>query len=137
MRAEDRFRRSYPDCSRREIRDLVEAIKGDKYWRVDPKVRDVIYVVALTRARYPEGGAFRARATHVKSVLVDPRAARYCRKGRVLIVVNGYARHVLTWPAFLRLMKMDSERVLKAIFDGTLPPFTNSKILGAIKGKLG
>lgn len=127
----------YPSCSRREISDLVRAIKGDKYWKVISKGGDAIYIIALTRARYPEGGAFRARATHLGSVLVEPRAARYCRKGRVLIVVRGVARHVLTWPAFLRLIKLDPDRVLLTVMGGGIPPFLNLRALKALKERLG
>lgn len=125
------FKRIYPKCSRKEIQDLIEAIKCDKYWLVCPNYKNAIYVVALTRANIPEEKGFQARATHLNRVIVVPEAARFSRKGRVLMVIklgsNYIAKSVILWPAFLRLIKENSNMIYEHLIEGKIPPFVNNK----------
>ena len=127
----DHFLAIYPQCSRREIQDLVNAIRNDKYWSVHPGTRDALYVVALTRASIPTPHGFRARATHLRTVTVPPEAAKYCRRGRVLVVVNRdpapVAMVVATWPAFLRLMRLKTAVVYEMLRSGALPAFIEER----------
>ena len=53
------FKKIYPQCSMREIENLVSAIKSDKYWKVHKDKNDALYVVALTRAKIPLKGGFK------------------------------------------------------------------------------
>ena len=130
------FKRIYPECSRKEIQDLIEAIKGDKYWLVCPNHKNAIYVVALTRANIPKENGFQARATYLKRVIVVPEAARFSRKGRVLMAIkldsNYIAKSVILWSAFLRLMNEDSNLIYSMLMEGKIPPFVNNKSVKAI-----
>ncbi|MCP8305466.1 MAG: hypothetical protein H3Z50_08405 [archaeon] len=130
------FERMYPKCSRKEIEDLIEAIKGDKYWSVCPEHKDAIYVVALTRAKIPKAGGFQAKATYLKKVTVSPEAANFSRRGRVLLAVkdgsNYIGKSVITWSAFLRLMNESPDLIYKLVVEGKIPPFVNNKNVSAI-----
>jgi hypothetical protein len=130
----EHFKKVYPSCSNKEIRNLVNAIKGNKYWKVLPKLRNLIYVVALTRAKYSSKDGKLATATYLKRVVVDNEVARFCRKGRILMVIlegeeKGKAIWVLTYPAFLELMR-DEEKV-KNLLKELKPMFITAKRLKA------
>ena len=130
------FKRIYPECSRKEVEDLIEAIKGDKYWLVSPNHKDAIYVVALTKANIPKAMGFQAKATHLKRVVVVPEASRFSRKGRVLMVIkldsDYIAKSVTSWSAFLRLMNENPDSIYNMLMEGKIPPFVNNKNISAI-----
>ncbi len=130
------FKKIYPECSRKEIEDLIEAIKGDKYWSVHPEHKDAIYVVALTRAKIPKVGGFQADATYLKKVTISPEAANFSRRGRVLLAVkygpNYIGKSVITWSAFLRLMNKNPDPIYKLVIEGKIPFFINNKNVSAI-----
>ena len=127
------FKKIYPECSIKEIKNLIEAIKGDKYWRVFPNHRDAIYVVALSRAKIPLLNGYQAKATYLKKVIVSPQSAIFSRKGRILLTFkkgsNYKAKCVITWPAFLKLMNEDPGSIYEKFSKGKFPPFVNSKNL--------
>lgn len=136
----EHLRKAYPRCSNRKINDLVSAIEEDKYWWVCPGKKDAVYVVALTKAQIPLKDGFQARATHVGRVRVLRSAARFSRKGRVLLAVKegtGFvARCAITWPAFLQLMHEEPQAVYELERSGLLPPFVNEKNLPIIIARL-
>ena len=127
----------YPECSYREVKDLVEAIRADKYWFVHTGKRDAFYVIALTRAQIPTAEGYRARATFVGSVGVTEEAAPYCRRGRVI----GMARHganfvgrvIIPWPEFMKLIKLDSASVYDALLQNQLPPFVTRGVIQELR----
>jgi len=130
------LKKLYPECSRKDLEDLIGAIKGDKYWLVDPNHEDAIYIVALTRANILKANGLQAKATHLKRVIVVAEAARFSRRGRVLMAVksgsNYIAKSVITWPAFLRMMGGDSITIYKMLMSGSIPPFVNSRNVSTI-----
>ncbi|MCP8309834.1 MAG: hypothetical protein H3Z54_14310 [archaeon] len=130
------FKRIYPECSRKEVEDLIEAIKGDKYWLVSSIHKDAIYVVALTKANIPKTKGFQAKATHLKKVIVVPEAAKFSRKGRVLMAIkldsDYIAKSVISWSTFLRLMNENPDAIYKMLIEGKIPPFVNNKNISAI-----
>ncbi|MGH9909844.1 MAG: hypothetical protein ACRD32_04320, partial [Nitrososphaerales archaeon] len=65
-----RYKRVHPGCTNREIMDLVNAIKENKYWNVLPNERNSVYVVALTRARIKANQDNVVRVTHFGKILV-------------------------------------------------------------------
>jgi hypothetical protein len=93
--------------------DLVNAIKKNKYWNVLPKEKDVVYVVALTRARIKINNDNIVRVTHFGKILVDREIAKFCSRGKILLAMreNSHFRgkYVITWPAFLNIMRTDPE----------------------------
>ncbi|MCP8322518.1 MAG: hypothetical protein H3Z52_16500 [archaeon] len=130
------FKRIYPECSRKEVEDLIEAIKGDKYWLVYPNHKDAIYIVALTKADIPNAKGFQAKATHLKKIIVVPKAAKFSKKGRVLMAIkfdsDYIAKSVISWSAFLRLMNENPDTIYKMFMEGKIPPFVNNKNVSAI-----
>jgi len=102
----DKLSRMYPSCTRREVEQLAASMDGDKYWR-GPKMH--VFAVALTRARNRAGGGRFARATGVGTVWVPERLAKFCRKGKVLLILTEAepmrTLAVLSWPAFLYVMR--------------------------------
>ncbi|MCP8322319.1 MAG: hypothetical protein H3Z52_15485 [archaeon] len=130
------FKRIYPECSRKEVEDLIEAIKGDKYWLVSPNHKDAIYVVALTKANIPRTKGFQAKATHLKKIVVVPEAARFSRKGRVIMAIkldsDYIAKSVVSWSAFLRLMDENPDAIYNMLIEGKIPPFVNNNNISAI-----
>lgn len=128
------FKRIYPSCSSIEIENLVSAILHDKYWKVHMDRSDIIYVVALTRARYPFNDGFRARATAVGSVVVSRKASKFCRRGRILLAkrVNDkfISETVIDWPTFIKIMRLNEDFVYKLLVETENPPvFLNKRIL--------
>ncbi|MEM2210222.1 MAG: hypothetical protein QXW83_04640 [Nitrososphaerales archaeon] len=133
----ERFMRIYPNCSQREIMNLIEAINGNKYWYVYPRCKDAIYVVALSRAKIPLAKGFQAKATYVRKIKVDEKASRFCKRGRVLIAIKEGSKFkavsVVTWPAFLKLMHKNPERIYQLLTNDNLPPFIGLKQLLYLK----
>jgi len=115
----------------KDRRNLIEAVKGDKYWNILPLDRSFVYVVALSRARVRGEEGFYARATALERVLLPAEIAKFCRKHRVLLVdvSNRRAVCVLTWRAFTKIMKRHGEKVHEALSEGVLPPYINNRIL--------
>lgn len=133
--------RVYPECSRRGIDDLVSAILSNKYWKVHSGRDDAYYAVALTRARIPYLDGFKAKSTVPGVVIVSRRAARFCRRGRVLLAKkrNGIfiSETIIDWPAFLRIIRMDENLIYRRLVEGDSPPaFLNRRNLAILLGGL-
>ena len=130
------FKKIYPECSRKEIEDLVEAIKGDKYWLVSPNYKDAIYTVALTKANIPKANGFQAKATHLKRVIVEFNASKFSKRGRVLMAIKSgsdyIVKSVILWSAFLRIMNENPVAIYKMLIEGKMPPFVNNRNFSAI-----
>ena len=130
------FKKIYPECSRKEIEDLVEAIKGDKYWLVSPNYKDAIYTVALTKANIPKANGFQAKATHLKRVIVEFNASKFSKRGRVLMAIKSgsdyVVKSVILWSAFLRIMNENPDAIYKILIEGKMPPFVNNRNFSAI-----
>jgi len=122
----EHFRRIYPKCATRDIEDLVSAIISNKYWKVHSGKNDALYAVALTQARIPHMDGFKAESTLPKTVIVSPRAARFCRCGRVLIAKkrgeNFISDTVVEWPIFVRLIRQDESIIYKFFVENLDPP---------------
>lgn len=140
MRAEDlrrHFLKVYPGCSRRRIDDLVAAIIHGKYWRVHSGRDNAYYAVALTRAQIPYLDGFKVRSTAPGVVIVSEKAARFCKRGRVLVAKKRnnifISETIIDWPAFLRIIKMDEELIYRwLIVDPNPPAFINRRNLTAL-----
>jgi hypothetical protein len=126
-----RYKRIHPGCTNKEIEDLVNAIKEDKYWNALPNYKDALYVVALTRARIKVNKANVVKVTHFGKILVDQSIAKFCSRGKILLVVrdNSHyrARYVITWPAFLNIMRGNSESFYNVLIS------SNTKELVGVK----
>ncbi|MEM4310800.1 MAG: hypothetical protein QXX95_00215 [Nitrososphaerales archaeon] len=111
------FKRVFKDAKAQVVRDLVEAIKGDKYWKAMSK--DYLFLLALSRARLPYGKYYLAKTTHFKRVLVEEEIAKYCRRGRVLMVRkdrgNLIAEKILSWEAFVKFMRRDCKEKIEEL----------------------
>jgi len=122
----EHFKRIYPECSTREIENLVSAIISGKYWKVHSEKSDALYVVALTQAKTPFKDGFKAKSTAPKPVVVSPKAARFCRRGRVLIVKDDgetfVSDTVVEWPVFTRLIRHDQNLIYKFLIENFEPP---------------
>lgn len=121
--------------TRREAEDLINAVKHDKYWKINPEDKDFIFVVALSRARVRSRRGMYAKATHVKKIEVIKEAARFCRKWRILLVDKRrmLAVSVLTWRAFNKIVSKGTGSIIRFILlHGTLPPYINEKELSKI-----
>lgn len=114
-----RYRRVHPGCTRKEIEDLVNAIRDGKYWNAFPGCRDALYVLALTRARIRAKKGNVVRVTHFGKILVDRSIAGLCSRGKILLVIREdsqyRAKYVVTWPAFLNIMRGNSEQFYRAL----------------------
>lgn len=124
----------FKTLNRREKEDLLSAIKGNKYWNLDAKDRDFIYVVALTRARIRIDESYCARATHIGSVTMSKEVGKFCRRYRILLVNRrmGKAVCVMTWKAFNKYMMKYRKQIHDALMRGKLPPYMNSKNINGI-----
>lgn len=144
MCAEDlrrHFMRVYPECSRREIYDLVSAMLSGKYWKVHSSMGDAYYAVALTRALIPYINGFKVKSTAPGMVIVSPRAARFCRRGRVLVARRRndifVSETIIDWPAFLKVIKMDENLVYRRLIEEPNPPaFLNRRNLSILLSDL-
>jgi len=131
----EQFRRIYPECSTREIENLVSAIISNKYWKVHSGKNDALYVMALTQARIPYKDGFKAKSTAPRTVIVSPRTARFCRRGRVLIVKKRgeyfVSDTVVEWPVFVKLIRQDQDTVYESLIESPNPPaFLNRRAFG-------
>jgi hypothetical protein len=99
--------------SNKEITDLVNAIKENKYWNVLPNDKNAVYVVVLTRARIKANKDNVVRVTYFGKILVDREIAKFCSRGKVLLAVRENShfkgQYVITWPAFLNIMRTNAE----------------------------
>jgi len=131
------FAKVYPSCRIRDIEDLVAAIRGNKYWNIHSGLKGSMYVVALTRAEIALKRGFLARATHVGQIRVVEAAAKYWSKGRVLVAMkegSGFeAVSVITWPAFIRFIRLDSSHIYEDLLSGQLPPFIGERYVAEIR----
>ncbi|MFQ5940255.1 MAG: hypothetical protein ACE5KA_00950 [Nitrososphaerales archaeon] len=113
------YKRIHPSCSNKEITDLINAIKENKYWNVLPNEKNAVYVVALTRARIKFNKDNIVRVTHFGKILVDREIAKFCSRGKVLLAVreNSHYRgsYIVTWPAFLNIMRTRPDLFYKAL----------------------
>lgn len=119
----------------REAEDLVNAVKHNKYWRIDAGNRDFICVVALSRARVGSRRGMYVRATHLGRVEVSKDAARFCRKWRVLLVDarRMLAVSVLTWKAFNRIVSEGlGSTVCSMLISGRVPAYFNTSSVSKI-----
>ncbi|MGQ9479341.1 MAG: hypothetical protein ACUVQ0_04865 [Thermoproteota archaeon] len=125
--------------SRRESEDLLNAVKYDKYWKMDPSSDDFICVVALSRARVSSRRGMYARATHLKRVEVSKEAAKFCRKWRILLVDmrTRMAISVITWRAFNKIVSNELGQAF-CFFSrhGKLSPYINIKAVSKPKIQL-
>lgn len=128
----------------RETEDLINAVKHDKYWKIDPKNKDFICVVALSRARIKSRQGMYAKATYLKRVEVSTPAAKFCRKWRILVVDmrTMSAVSVLTWKAFNRIISNGlGPIVYSMLIHGEHKPYFNtntvSRILKSIRSPNG
>jgi len=134
----EHFKSMYPKCSAREVENLVAAIVSNKYWKVHSMKSDALYVVALTQAKIPFKDGFKAESTAPKTVVLSPKAARFCRRGRILIVNNMggdfISDTVLEWPVFLRLIRQDQNLIHNFFIENPDPlAFLNSRIFTKIQ----
>ena len=93
---------------------------------------DALYVLALTKAKIPFRDGFKAKTTAPKAVIISPKAARFCRRGRILIVKardeDFISETIVEWPVFLRLIRQDQNLVYKFLIKyPDPPPFLNSR----------
>ena len=130
----DHFKRIYPQCSTTEIENLVSAIKSKKYWKVHSERKDALYAVALTRAQIQFKDGYKAKSTAPSQVVVVPKAVRFCRRGRILLVKKRgesfLSETVIEWPAFLQLLRQDQNIIYQFFVENPDPPvFVNRRIL--------
>lgn len=122
----------FKHLTRRETEDLLNAVKHDKYWKVNLENKDLIFVVALSRAKIKSRRGMYVKATYVKRVEVVKDAAKFCRKWRVLLIDRKrmLAVSVLTWKAFNKIFSKRMGPLLSFMFShGRLPPYINKYVL--------
>ncbi|MCX8183388.1 MAG: hypothetical protein N3F08_03090 [Crenarchaeota archaeon] len=127
----------FKGLTKREIEDLVNAVKHGKYWRISPMSKEFICVVALSRARLKSRRGMYAKATHFGRVEVSKDAAKFCRKWRVLLVDTRrmLAVSVLTWRAFnLIVSKGLGPEVCAMLLVGKIPCYFNTSTVLKISG---
>ncbi|MEM3368675.1 MAG: hypothetical protein QXP88_01080 [Thermoproteota archaeon] len=92
--------------SDREITDLAEAIKNDKFWYVLPDNKQFIFVVALSRARIKEANFYIAKATYLKQIYIPREIKEFVRRFMIILVEKDtkIGKLVLSWKTFLYLM---------------------------------
>lgn len=129
-----RYKRIHPGCTNKEIEDLVNAVREDKYWNALPNYKDSLYVVSLTRARIKANKANVVKVTHFGKILVDQDIAKFCSRGKILLLVRNEshyrAKYVITWPAFLNIMRGNSES-----FYNTLINSNTRELIGVKQAK--
>lgn len=117
----------YNELRRRDLENLLEAIRHDKYWRVYPGDSRFFYTVILSRARTPSPRGRLVRVTGFGQLVAAGEAARFCRKYRVGIV-DSRARaliSVLTWRAFSWIMRNCASGIYAKLSSGSLPSYIN------------
>ncbi|MGB9895721.1 MAG: hypothetical protein ACPLN2_07480 [Thermoproteota archaeon] len=93
--------------SEREINDLAEAIKNDKFWYALPGNKQFIFVVALSRARIKREKFYLAKATYLKQIYVPKEIKEFIRRFMIILVERETRKGkvVMSWKTFLSLMK--------------------------------
>lgn len=93
--------------SEREIDDLAEAIKSNKFWYALPSNKQFIFVVALSRARIKKGSFYLAKATYLKQIYIPQEIKEYVRKFMIVLVERETKKGkvVMSWKTFLSLMR--------------------------------
>lgn len=128
----------FKGLTRREAEDLINAVKSNKYWKVNPGDRDFICVVALSRARIKSRRGMYAKATHLGRVEVSKEAAKFCRKWRILLVDTKrmLAISVLTWRAFNRIVSKGLGPAICSMLVWDKPPvYFNARMVSKLFDK--
>ncbi len=131
----------YGELKQRELENLLEAIRHDKYWRVSPGDDRLFYAVILTRARTPSSRGRLVRVTGFGQVVASGMAAAFCRRYRVGVIdsKDGRLVAVLTWRAFSWIMRNCPEAVYAGLVSGSAPSYLNvmqAKSLCSEHGKI-
>ena len=134
----EHFKKVYPRCSTNEIENLVSAMMSNKYWKVHSEKTDALYVVALSQAKIPFKDGFKAKSTSRKAVVLSSRTARFCRRGRILVVKDRggdcISNTVLEWTTFVSLIRQDQNLVYRFLIENPNPPtFVNNRTLKKIQ----
>lgn len=122
---------------KKEKANLIEAIKGKKYWNISEGNKNYVYAVALSRARNVAPRGYYVKTSVFGKVEVIPEAAKYCRRYRILLidVKAGTAFSVLTWMAFRTIMMKYSEVIEALVKDGKTPTYINRQTLRQLLDK--
>jgi len=125
--------------SEKDWYNIKEAIRNDKYWNLAEKNDNIVYSIALSRARTPARNGRYVRATGVGQVVAGERTRWFCRKYRVLLIDTrkGEVISVLTWDAFKLAIKEGEKIIAQLIQAGSLPSYVNYKtIKDLMKGEI-
>lgn len=119
----------YGELKRRELENLIEAIKHNKYWRVQPRDNRFFYAVILSRARTPSSRGRLVRVTGFGQLTALGAVAAFCRRYRVGVVDSkeGIVLAVLTWRAFSWAMRNCQSEIYLRLVTGSLPAYINIK----------
>lgn len=101
------LKKKFKHMSERDISDLVEAIKNDKFWYALPSNKQFVFVVALSRARIRKGTFYLAKATYLKQIYVPKEIKEFVRRFMVALVERETkeSKVVMSWKTFLSLMR--------------------------------
>ncbi len=118
----------FKKISDKDVYNITNAIKADKYWKISEKDRQYYYAVILSRGRTPSFKGRFVKVTGFKSVEADDRVAWFCRKYRVGVVDSKENKLicVLTWTAFKKMMHK-GDKILELIESKALPPYINDE----------
>lgn len=104
--------------SRKDAENILGAIRGNKYWSALHGY-NLVFVLALTRARWRRNGLRIARATGFGLIAASDDLGRFISRYKIVLVdpsVNPpLAVAVLTWSAFTAYMRMDDDEKKIAI----------------------
>jgi hypothetical protein len=116
---------------KKERYNLLQAIKGKKYWNISERNHEYVYVVSLSRARISAPSGYYANTSAFGRVQVIPNAAKYCRKYRVLLINLRLkiAYSTLTWMSFTTIIKKHSGLIEDLVQEEKIPPYINNRIL--------
>jgi len=120
--------------SEREISDLAEAIKNDKFWYALPGNKQFIFVVALSRARIKNGNFYLAKATYLKQIYIPKEIKEFVRRFMVILVERETRRGkvVMSWKTFLSLMR-SKRYALPYILSLSIPKKLSYKDINELK----
>lgn len=106
----------------REINDLVEAIKNNKFWYALPSNKNFIFVVALSGARIKKGNFYLAKATYLKQIYIPKEIKEFVRRFMIVLVERETKKGkvVMSWKTFLYLMS-SKKYVLSYILSLSIP----------------
>ena len=121
----------FEKISKKERSNLLQAIKGKKYWNISEGNHEYVYAVSLSRARISAPSGYYANTSAFGRIQVVPKAAKYCRKYRVLLInlKSKIAYSTLTWMSFTTIMKKHSSLIENLVQNDKIPPYINSRIL--------